>query len=310
MLVRKATRPGRKIQRFGHHPACARRNRGRNQQDASCVRQLAARRKNMRALVTGSSRGIGKAIALRLAADSAANTAAPSAIVLSARTASEELEDVSNQVRKLGVQVLAIPGDIGDPGVPQALVTQAVGFAGGLDVVVSNAGITSPGPLASLELERWDLIMNVNVRGPWLLARAAYNALKESRGTYLAIASMSGLEPHPGTGAYSASKAALAMLCRQLALEWGPDGIRANAICPGMVRTPMTESIYQDPEIAARRDAIVPLRRVGKPQDIAGVVSMLASDDARYITGETLRVDGGFSSSILSYVPGLAKHRV
>lgn len=260
----------------------------------------------MRALITGASRGIGRAIALRLARDAAARSTG-AALVVAANRPSAELVSIAAEIAALGSRVLPVTGDLADAATPRRLVDAALAFCGGLDTLVSNAGITAPAPLASRALDQWDRLFAINTRAPWLLAQAAYEALADSRGAYVAIASMSGLEPHVGHGAYSASKAALVMLCRQLAQEWGPAGIRVNAVCPGMIRTPMTEPIYRDADVAALRDRIVPLQRVGRPEDVADVVAFLASRDARYVTAEAIRVDGGFSSSILAQVPGLAR---
>ncbi|WP_332694468.1 SDR family NAD(P)-dependent oxidoreductase [Bosea sp. (in: a-proteobacteria)] len=262
----------------------------------------------MKALVAGASRGIGAAIAIRLAQDGMTRSG-KAEIAITARERSEALDEVAAAINAIGGKAHIITGDMGDPAVPGRVASEAAEACGGLVFVVANAGITSPGPLASLALESWERLFAVNTRGPWLLAQGAHQALRASKGSFVAVASMSGMFPHPGAGAYSSTKAALIMLCQQLAFEWGPDGIRVNAVCPGMIRTPMTETIYADPAIAARRDEIVPLQRVGQPDDIARVVSFLGSDDARYVTGEAIRADGGFSSSILSYVPGLPKSR-
>ena len=115
---------------------------------------------------------------------------------------------------------------------------------------------------------------------------------------------MSGLTPHPGYGAYSAAKAALIMLCRQLAQEWAVDGIRVNTVCPGMVRTPLTEAVYLDEDVRQRREALVPLGRIGQVDDIGHAVAVLASPGAAYVTGQNLVVDGGISDHMLSLIPG------
>jgi NAD(P)-dependent dehydrogenase (short-subunit alcohol dehydrogenase family) len=262
----------------------------------------------MRVLVTGASRGIGRAIALRLARD-VAQREEQAIVTIAGAEVGPDLANVAAEIEKAGARVLSVAGDLSDPDVPGRIVEQALDFCGGLDVLVSNAGITSPAPLASLARDQWDLLFAVNARAPWLLAQAAYPALRVSRGAYIAVASMSGLAPHAGHGAYSPSKAAVIMLCRQLAQEWACDGITVNAVCPGMIRTPLTETLYRDADVAARRKAIVPLGRVGTPEDVASVVSFVAGEDARYVTGEAIRIDGGFASSILSHVPGLPASR-
>jgi glucose 1-dehydrogenase len=189
------------------------------------------------------------------------------------------------------------------------LVEEAAKAFGGVDVVVANAGFAQPASLVELTREGWDRMMNVNLRGPWLLARAAYEYLAASRGSFVAVASMSAVHPHAGSGAYSPAKAGLVMLTRTLALEWAPVGVRVNCVSPGMTRTPMTEKMYRDPGTNAARVALVPIGRIGKPDDIADAVVFLTSAQSAYITGENLTVDGGFSKTILSHIPGRPRSR-
>ena len=197
-------------------------------------------------------------------------------------------------------------GDLGDPDVPDRLVAAAVDEFGGLDAMVANAGIANPGALKDLSLEDWDGMFSVNVRGAWLLAKASYPHLRDSVGAACFTSSMSGQLPHAGSGAYSPSKAALTLLAQTLALEWAPDGIRVNVVSPGMTRTGMTEKIYIDPEIEKARTKIIPLARIGDPMDIANVIEFLVSPLSGYVTGQDICVDGGFSKSILSHIPGRA----
>jgi NAD(P)-dependent dehydrogenase (short-subunit alcohol dehydrogenase family) len=178
---------------------------------------------------------------------------------------------------------------------------------GGLDSVVSNAGINRPGSLVDYTLEDWDRVFAVNARATWLLAQRAYPALKASRGAIVAVGSMSGSNPHANLGAYGPSKAALIMLVQVLAQELGRDGIRVNAVSPGMVRTGMTARVYADERIAAERDALVPLGRVATPEDIADVIAFLLGPDARYVNGHDLVVDGGISGNLLGRLPGLSQ---
>ena len=195
-------------------------------------------------------------------------------------------------------------GDITDPAQCDALVAQAQAGGGDLTAPICNAGASGPGRLADLPVAQWDLTFNLNARSAWLLARAARESLARTRGSIPAIASMSGLSPHPGNGAYSAAKAALIMLCRQLAQEWAADGIRVNSVCPGMARTPLTEAVYQDAETLTRREALAPLGRIGRAEDIGAAVAYLASAGASYITGQSLVVDGGISDHMLTLIPG------
>jgi len=252
--------------------------------------------KSMRVLITGASRGIGAGIARKLAHDARARGQGLH-LAVGASQPGEAIDALVAELRGLDVQVRPLYGDLAD----------AVEFCGGLDGLVANAGIMQGGALLDYAPAAWDRLFAVNVRANWLLARAAQPALAESRGSLVAVASMAGMHPSPGAGAYSPSKAALIMLCRQMAQEWAGQGIRVNSVSPGMVRTPRTEKVYQNAEVAARRDAIVPLGRVGAPEDIAGVVAFLLGEDSRYLTGQNLCADGGYTNSILAFLPGLPK---
>jgi glucose 1-dehydrogenase len=183
-------------------------------------------------------------------------------------------------------------------------VEAAVAEFGGLDAMVANAGTANPGAICDLSLQDWDDMFAVNLRGAWLLAKESYPHLKRSRGTACFTSSMSGQLPHAGSGAYSPSKAALTLLAQTLALEWASDGIRVNVVSPGMTHTSMTEKMYADPEIKKAREAIIPLGRIGEPADIANVIEFLVGPLSGYVTGQDICVDGGFSKSILSHIPG------
>ena len=252
----------------------------------------------MRVLITGASRGIGRAICRRLAQDGAQVAACASAHA-------DELDDLVAQIRNAGGIAVPLLGDLGEEATPARLVAAAVEALGGLDAVVGNAGISSPGPLATLDVAEWDRVFAVNVRAQWLLARAAYPCLQQSRGSLVTIASMSGVQPYSGIGAYSASKAALIMLTRQLAQEWAPDGIRVNCVSPGLVRTPLTQRVYDQAEVRRSREALVPLHRIGEADaDIAGTVAFLLGPDATYLTGHNLLVDGGLLDSVQTHLAG------
>ena len=196
---------------------------------------------------------------------------------------------------------------MGDPEVPARVVAEAVERLGGLEGLVSNAGINRPGRLAEYAVADWDRVFAVNTRATWLLAKAAYPALKASGGAIVATASMSGSEAHANLGPYGPSKAALIMLVKVLAQEMGPDGIRVNAVSPGMVRTGMTAAVYADERLAAERAAWVPLGRVATAEDMADVIAFLLGSDARYITGHDLIVDGGVTGNLLGRLPGLTR---
>lgn len=257
----------------------------------------------VRVLVTGASRGIGAAIALRLARQHGDRLR----IAITGRSHGGALAGAATEIAALGARVAQLAGDLADEDVPARLVAEATQACGGLDGVVANAGVAGPAPLAGLALAEWDRLFAVNVRSVWLLAKAAHPHLAASRGAFVAVASASGMAPHPGMGAYSASKAALIMLCRQLAQEWAPAGIRVNSVSPGMIRTTLTESIYRDPQVAAERNRIVPLGRVGEAEDVAGTVAFLLGPEAGFIIGQNICMDGGYTESALGRIPGLPR---
>jgi glucose 1-dehydrogenase len=241
----------------------------------------------MRALVSGGSSGIGEATCLRLAEAALARGEQPQIAVCGHKETTSQ-EHVVRSIQSMGGTAIALVGDLSDPNVPGQLVEAAVAEFGGLDALIANAGIASPGAICDLSVEDWDNMLSVNLRGPWLLAKASYAHLKQSRGSACFISSMS----------------ALTMLAQTLALEWAPDGIRVNVVSPGMTHTRMTEKMYADPQIKKAREGIIPLSRIGDPTDIANVIEFLVGRLSSYVTGQDICVDGGFSKSILSHIPG------
>jgi glucose 1-dehydrogenase len=260
----------------------------------------------MRVLVTGAASGIGRATCLRLARDARA-TGQPARVAAVDLPRASSLKQVADEVRALGADVLVLDGDMGEAEAPARVVGAAVERFGGLDGLVSNAGINRPGRLAEYAVADWDRVFAVNTRATWLLAKAAHPALKASRGAIVATASMSGSEAHANLGPYGPSKAALIMLVKVLAQEMGPDGIRVNTVSPGMVRTGMTATVYADAGLAAERAALAPLGRVATPEDIADVIAFLLGADARYVTGHDLVVDGGVTGNFLGRLPGISR---
>jgi glucose 1-dehydrogenase len=246
----------------------------------------------MRALVTGASRGIGRSICLRIARDALARGDKPH-IVASGTGRSDDLKNIVAELRDMGVRADGVAGDLTDPEVPPRLVAETLGFCGGLDALVHNAGYPIPGTLLDVKVRHWDLMFAINVRAMMLLGRAAHPALKESGGSLVAIASVAAEEVSHNLTGYSPSKAALVMLVRLMAAQWGPDGIRANCVSPGVTHSRSTEKAFANAEVVAERESHLPLRRLGRPEDIAAAVSFLVGPDAAYITGENVNVDGG-----------------
>jgi glucose 1-dehydrogenase len=260
----------------------------------------------MRALVTGAASGIGRATCLRLARDAQARGAKAKVAAIDLGPSSG-LDGLVVELGALGAEALTLHADMGTADAPARIVGEVVERFGGLDGLVSNAGINRPGPLATYSVEDWDRVFAVNTRATWLLAKAAREALAAARGAIVAIGSMSGSNAHANLGAYGPSKAAVIMLVKVLAQEFAPDGVRVNAVSPGMVRTGMTAQVYADQQIAADRDALVPVGRVATPEDVADVVAFLLGPDARYVNGHDLVVDGGVTGNFLGRLPGIGR---
>ena len=171
-------------------------------------------------------------------------------------------------------------------------------------IASSAAAILRPGTLDTLSLAEWNLVLSVNLTGYFLCAQTFGKQMRKAgRGSLVHVASIAGTNAQGKSGAYSVSKAGVVMLSRQLAGEWGPEGIRSNVVSPGMVITPMSQAFYDTPGVTERRSAVTPMRRIAMPQDIADAVTFLASDRASYINGDEIVVDGGFTRTIMNLVP-------
>jgi len=241
-------------------------------------------------IVTGAGSGIGAACARRLGADGYG-------IVLSGRR-SEPLDEVAAGLD----HAFVVTGDVGDPEHGAALAEAALTTFGGLDAVVLNAGIGDSAPAGDETPEGWERTIRINLTGAFLVARAALPLLVERRGSLVGVASVNAMRAGPGWASYCSSKAGLVMLCKTIANDYGPHGVRANAVCPGWVRTPMGDADMDglaelrgtDREGAYRlAHASVPLRRPAEPEEIASVVAFLLSPEAAYVSGAELPVDGG-----------------
>jgi glucose 1-dehydrogenase len=256
----------------------------------------------MRAIITGAASGIGRACARALF--EAAKVRGETSSLLLVDRVGPALDEVAADLKAHGAVASTLVADLSRVDSAAAIAARAGSEMGGLDVLVSNAGVIGAAPLSELSLEDYEFSFSVNTRATWLLAKACYPMLRNGGGAVVATASISATQPTPPHGAYSASKAALLMLIRQMAYEWGPDGIRCNCVSPGMVHTGMTDSVYSDPEKRADRARHIPLRRVGRPEDIAAVVAFLASPGGAYVTGVDLPVDGGVSTTLMPTLRG------
>jgi NAD(P)-dependent dehydrogenase (short-subunit alcohol dehydrogenase family) len=260
-------------------------------------------RREIRALVTGAAGGIGRATCLELLLDTRRRGQTLRIAAAGARP-SAALDALVAELRAGGAKASAHVADLADPTACMRLGDEATAACGGLDMLFSIAGMTRSGALATLDVADWDRVFHVDARATWLLARTVHPALAHSRGAVLAVASVSAHFPFPGLGAYSPAKAALVMLCRQMAQEWAADGIRVNTVSPGLIRSPLTESLYADAEMLAGREAVVPLHRIGNVDDVARALVQLAGTDFGYATGIDLKLDGGLCDRVLGAVPG------
>lgn len=240
-----------------------------------------------RALITGASRGIGLAVAQALAQCGAS-------LAITGRKA-DTLTAAAGQLQSTGANVRPFVCHQGDPDAVSHLFNQLDQASFVPDIVVINAA-TNPvlGPIVDLDLDAWRKILDVNLTGAFLTAQAAARRMvTHRRGSILFVASIAGIDPLPGLGAYSVSKSGILGLMRALAKELGPSGIRVNAVAPGLIETRFSAALFQDQAAYERIIGQTPLGRHGQPDDIAGAVVFLASDAAAYITGQVLIVDGG-----------------
>ncbi len=239
------------------------------------------------AVVTGSSRGIGRAIAERMAEHGAR-------VVVSSRSAAA-CEPVVEAIRAAGGTAMAVACNIGRKAEVQALVDQTLAEWGRIDALVCNAAINPHfGPLSTIGDDAWDRIMGSNIRSNlWLANLVAPGMAARGSGSITIVSSIAGLRGSPTIGAYGVSKAADMQLVRNLAVEWGPRGIRANAIAPGLVRTDFARALWEDAALLQRRTRDTPLGRIGEPDEIAGAAVFLAAASGRFMTGQTIVIDGG-----------------
>lgn len=194
-----------------------------------------------------------------------------------------------------------LPGDICKD--PEALVREAAAVNGSLQALVNNAGIIRRSHLAATSVADLDTVYEVNLKAMIRLSQAALPLLAKSAGAIVNISSIAAQNPQIGGGFYSMSKAGVSAFTKQAAAEWGPQGVRVNAVAPGLIRTAMAEAVYSVPELHEKRRMMMPLRRIGKPEHIGTVVAFLLSDDAAYVSGQVIAVDGGFTQTLIGLLP-------
>ena len=230
-------------------------------------------------VVTGGASGIGQATVTRLVADGF-------------RVAVLDLGDAAGSGAELTLRA-----DVTDPAEVESAIEQVLAAFGRIDVLVNNAGITGSAKATvchETPVADWDRVLSVNVRGPFLCSRAVLpTMLSQGSGHIITVASVAGLVAFPGRCAYTTSKGAAVLFTKSLAVDYASKGIRANAVCPGFVQTPMTQWRLDVPELRAQVESTIPMGRVAQPEEIAEAIAMLASDTLVYLTGHALVVDGG-----------------
>ena len=248
------------------------------------------------ALITGGGGGIGRAVAV--------NLARAGAKVAAIDRDENGLAATRAELRSLGSDHVVTGCDVSSAESVTAASETIEKSLGPCRVLVNTAAVLRPGALDTLSLAEWNAVLAVNLTGYFLCAQIFGRQMRAlGRGSLVHVASIAGSHAQGRSGAYSVSKAGVVMLSRQLASEWGPQGIRSNVVSPGLVITPMSQSFYDTPGITERRAAVTPMRRIGMPQDIADAVLFLASERSSYVNGDEITVDGGYVRTIMNLIP-------
>ncbi len=239
------------------------------------------------ALVTGGSRGIGRAIAERLAADG-------HQVAINYTANKEAAEAAVEAITAAGGTAIAVQGDVGDPEAVAELFEAVTERLGPVEILVNNAGITRDGLILRMGIEDWDDVIETNLRSVYLATKTALRAMLRAKwGRIISISSVSGIAGNPGQANYAASKAGIIGFTKSVAREVGSRGITVNAVAPGFIETDMTEALGEEITTAAAER--IALGRLGRPEEVAAAVGYLSSDEAAYVTGHTLVVDGGIA---------------
>ncbi len=240
------------------------------------------------AVVTGGSRGVGRAICLAFAREGAD-------VVVNYATRPQAAEEVVKEIEGLGRRAVAVGADVATAEGAERVIEAAVSNFGRLDVLVNNAGFTRPAMLHKMTEEQWDAVVNIHLKAPWLCIKAASKYMMEQKsGAIINVTSVAGVVGTVGQINYSAAKGGVIALTKSAARELARYGIRVNCISLGIVETDMTEKIRTDPKLQEIYTRRILLGRFAKPEEVASAFVFLASDDARYITGQLLQVDGGY----------------
>ena len=242
------------------------------------------------AIITGSSSGIGRACAIRLAQEGA-----DVCVNYYSEHEAGDADEVVAHVAAAGRQGIAVQADVGSEDDVKRMVSQTMDAFGAVDILVNNAGIENEVPTMDLSLEHWERVLRTNLTGPFLCMRECGKLMKDSGGAILNMSSVHQFIPWPGFAHYCASKGGMKLLTETAAREWAPQGIRVLNIAPGAISTPSNSFVLDDPEAKHAIEEEIPLGRFGQPEEIAAAVAWAASDQASYMTGSTLVIDGGMA---------------
>lgn len=260
--------------------------------------------RGQKALVTGASSGIGKSVAVYLAQEGAD-------VVINFIGDKQAAHEVMETIRSNGGKAISIQADVSSEAQVQAMFAQMFDDFGTIDILVNNAGLQQDAPFHNMTLAQWQKVIDVNLTGQFLCAREAIREFKRrgvipeisnAAGKIIGISSVHEVIPWAGHVNYAASKGGVKMMNKSIAQEVAPYRIRVNSVAPGAIRTPINRSAWETPEVYNKLMNLVPYKRIGEPEDIARTVTWLASDDADYITGVSLFVDGG-----MTLYPGFAE---
>lgn len=253
--------------------------------------------KGQAALVTGASSGIGEAVAIALGA-------AGADVVVNYVSSPESAEAVAEKIRAGGSRAIAIKADVSKEDEVQAMFAQMFAEFGTIDILVNNAGLQKDAPFHEMTIEQWNTVIDVNLTGQFLCARAAIREFlrrgvvedkSAAAGKIICMSSVHELIPWAGHVNYAASKGAIKMLMQSLAQEYGAQKIRVNSICPGAIQTKINTAAWSTPEALSALMTLIPYNRIGQPQDIGNLAVFLASDQSDYITGASIFIDGGMT---------------
>jgi glucose 1-dehydrogenase len=242
------------------------------------------------AVITGASSGIGRGIAIRFAQEKMK-------VVIGYSSGAERARETVDSIQQAGGEAIAVHADVASEEEIKGLIQRAVNAYGRLDIMVNNAGIESSSPSHELNLEEWNRIIQVNLTGVFLGSREALKVMKEFQiqGSIINISSVHQKIPKPSHIHYSSSKGGVRMLTESLAAEYAHLGIRVNAIAPGAIHTHMNHHLLEEPQVREKILNLIPMKQIGKPEQIASAAAWLASEESSYVTGVSLYVDGGMT---------------